>query len=117
MVRNATSDPPTDGGYPADTDLHQMTDDGGLHTPDPARWADPAWRDAIAGQRPGRVTLAVPWDRADAARDRLAHEGHPAILGLNARSRTAGLELWPGVDPAAAAAALDGMLTAGTSGG
>ena len=117
MVRNTAADPPTDGGYPADTDLHQMTDDGGPLTPDPARWDDPTWRDAMAGQRRGRVTLAVPWDRAGAARDRLAREGHPATLCLNARTRTAGLELWSGVDPAAAAAALDEMLTAGPLGG
>lgn len=35
----------TDGGYPIDSDLHQMTDDGGPLSPDPARWADPLWSD------------------------------------------------------------------------
>jgi hypothetical protein len=37
--------PPTDGGYPVDSDLHQMSDDGCPHGPNPARWADPDWRD------------------------------------------------------------------------
>ena len=45
MTRPMTQDPPTDGGYPLDSDLHQMTDDGGPHAPDPARWTDPDWRD------------------------------------------------------------------------
>jgi len=29
MQRLTTPDPPADGGYPLDSDLHQMTDDGG----------------------------------------------------------------------------------------
>ena len=40
-----TRGPPDDGGYPADSDLHQMSDDGGPVGPDPARWSDPTWRD------------------------------------------------------------------------
>jgi len=36
-----------DGGYPADSDLHQMSDDGCPNSPDPARWADPDWRDNL----------------------------------------------------------------------
>lgn len=36
---------PADGGYPADRQLHQMSDDGGPVGPDPARWGDPVWRD------------------------------------------------------------------------
>jgi hypothetical protein len=45
-MRHFTSrDPPGDGGYPSDSDLHQMSDDGGPVGPDPARWADPVWRD------------------------------------------------------------------------
>jgi hypothetical protein len=43
--RPPTAAPPADGGYPADSDLHQMTDDGCPLGPDPARWADPEWRD------------------------------------------------------------------------
>ena len=37
--------PPADGGYPVDSDLHQMTDDGCPLSPDPNRWADVDWRD------------------------------------------------------------------------
>jgi hypothetical protein len=42
-----TRGPPADGGYPFDSDLHQMSDDGGPIGPDPARWADPDWRDNL----------------------------------------------------------------------
>jgi hypothetical protein len=45
MPHLMTQDPPTDGGYPRDSDLHQMTDDGSPHGPDPARWGDDDWRD------------------------------------------------------------------------
>ena len=44
-TRPAVRRPPTDGGYPADGDLQQMSDDGGPVGPDPARWADRVWRD------------------------------------------------------------------------
>jgi hypothetical protein len=44
-----TQNPPADGGYPLDSDLHQMTDDGGPPAPDPARWTDPDWRDDPEG--------------------------------------------------------------------
>jgi len=48
VMRNFTTrDPPADGGYPIDSDLHQMSDDGGPVGPDPARWADPDWRDNL----------------------------------------------------------------------
>lgn len=43
--------PTPDGGYPADRDLHQMSDDGGPAGPDPARWSDPEWRDGGADDR------------------------------------------------------------------
>jgi hypothetical protein len=36
-----------DGGYPLDSDLDQMTDDGCPLVPDPARWSDAAWRDNL----------------------------------------------------------------------
>lgn len=39
--------PAADGGYPADSDLHQMSDDGCPNGPNPARWADPDWRDNL----------------------------------------------------------------------
>jgi hypothetical protein len=41
-----TRGPPADG-YSLDRDLHMMTDDGGPHAPDPARWADTDWRDTL----------------------------------------------------------------------
>jgi hypothetical protein len=47
MPRLMTLDPTADGGYPLDSDLHQMTDDGGPPAPDPARWADPDWGDNL----------------------------------------------------------------------
>ena len=49
-----------DGGYPVDSDLHQMTDDGCPLVPDPARWADAAWRDQPGelGTFDGRPALA-----------------------------------------------------------
>jgi hypothetical protein len=47
MTRLMTPKPPGDGGYPFDSDLHQMSDDGGPVGPDPARWADPVWRDSF----------------------------------------------------------------------
>ena len=50
MPRLMNSNPPADGGYPLDSDLHQMTDDGGPPAPDPARWADPEWRDEPAAR-------------------------------------------------------------------
>ena len=50
MPRLMTQHPPTDGGYPLDSDLHQMTDDGGPLVPDPARWADDDWRDTFADE-------------------------------------------------------------------
>jgi hypothetical protein len=50
MRRFMASDPPADGGFPFDCDLHQMTDDGCPLVPDPARWADEDWRDNL-GER------------------------------------------------------------------
>jgi hypothetical protein len=50
MPHLMTTGPPADGGYPIDSDLHQMTNDGGPPAPDPARWADPDWRDNL-GER------------------------------------------------------------------
>ena len=47
---NADGAPTADGGYPVDGDLEQMTDDGCPLTPDPARWADPDWRDETAAE-------------------------------------------------------------------
>lgn len=50
MRHPTTTGPPADGGYPADSDLHQMSDDGGPVGPDPARWVDPDWRDPVDGR-------------------------------------------------------------------
>ena len=65
MIEVINKGPPADGGYPADSDLHQMSDDGCPLSPDPARWADPEWRDDPAeGETPGegwRDNLGV-WD-------------------------------------------------------
>ena len=47
MRRSTTRDPTADGGYPLDSDLEQMTDDGCPLAPDPARWADADWRDNL----------------------------------------------------------------------
>ena len=57
------TDPPADGGYPVDSDLHQMSDDGGPVGPDPARWADDDRRDklgekdTVTGELPAAVGL------------------------------------------------------------
>ena len=73
MERFTTPGRPADGGYPLDSDLHRMTDDGGSHTPDPARWADPDWRDNFG-----------EWDTfADEAR-----LGFPAVVPLSAGTVT-----------------------------
>lgn len=45
MTRLMTPKPPGDGGYPVDSDLDRMTNDGGPLDPDPSRWADLDWRD------------------------------------------------------------------------
>jgi hypothetical protein len=42
-----TRGPPADGGEPIGTDLHRMTDDGCPHSPIPARWDGPDWRDNL----------------------------------------------------------------------
>jgi hypothetical protein len=56
-----TLSPLPDGGYPVDSDLDQMTDDGCPLTPDPARWSDPEWRDdPTDGERPPAPTDDPP---------------------------------------------------------
>jgi hypothetical protein len=52
--------PVADGGYAHDSDLHQMSDDGCPLGPNPARWADPAWRDAPAADPPAREGASEP---------------------------------------------------------
>jgi hypothetical protein len=47
MRRLIIHDRTADGGYPLDSDLHQMSDDGCPLVPDPARWADVEWRDNL----------------------------------------------------------------------
>jgi hypothetical protein len=39
-----------DSGYPLDSDLHNMTDDGCPLYPDPAWWVDTDWRDNLGEQ-------------------------------------------------------------------
>jgi hypothetical protein len=43
MIHDETAD----GGYPFDSDLHNMTDDGCPLIPDPSRWTDPDWKDNL----------------------------------------------------------------------
>ena len=43
MIHDETDD----RGYPFDSDLHNMTDDGGPLIPDPSRWTGPGWRDNL----------------------------------------------------------------------
>lgn len=43
MIHEETAD----GGYPIDSDLHNMTDDGCPLTPDPSRWIDHDWKDNL----------------------------------------------------------------------
>lgn len=47
MERFITAGRSGDGGYPLDSDLNRMCDEGGPFSPDPARWADPDWRDNL----------------------------------------------------------------------
>lgn len=55
--------PRADGGFAADSELHQMTDDGCPLSPDPTRWADADWRDLpdaeIGGRPPPRLGEAT----------------------------------------------------------
>lgn len=44
-----------DGGFAADSDLHQMTDDGCPLSPDPTRWVDADWRDSPETEGTARV--------------------------------------------------------------
>jgi DNA-binding CsgD family transcriptional regulator len=55
-----SSRPPPDGGFPGDSDLHRMSDDGGPVGPDPARWVDPVWGDAPLRPTPPRSGDARP---------------------------------------------------------
>jgi len=60
MRRFMTRDPRAYGGYPLDSDLDQMTDDGCPLAPDPARWADPEWRDNPEGSDTFDASSVVP---------------------------------------------------------
>jgi hypothetical protein len=64
-----TTAPPPNGGYPIDSDLHQMTDDGCPLVPDPARWVDPVWQDECDRHatsapvvRPAPALSNLAWD-------------------------------------------------------
>jgi hypothetical protein len=58
----------SDGGYPLDSDLHNMTDDGCPLVPDPARWADADWRDNLGELDTSSGPLEGPAVPADLAR-------------------------------------------------
>jgi hypothetical protein len=77
MRRPITTNPPADGGYPVDSDLHQMSDDGGPVGPDPARWADADWGD-IPGEKDA-VTQDVPGRQPDTVGLRTAVVLSPAV--------------------------------------
>jgi hypothetical protein len=65
MRRLMTPDQSADGGNPIDSDLHQMTDDGGPQTPDPA-WANADWGDVLGEDTfddgPANVPAPLPLD-------------------------------------------------------
>ena len=48
MIQDGT----IDGGYPLDSDLHSMADDGCPLTPDPMRWSDRDYRDSAEESSP-----------------------------------------------------------------
>jgi hypothetical protein len=54
----------------------------------------------------GQWHIIVPWDRADRLHERLKQGGYRSTLWADPSDHDAGLELWPGVDPAKAFAAL-----------
>jgi hypothetical protein len=72
-----TTAPPPSGGYPIDSDLHQMTDDGCPLVPDPARWADPVWQDEC-----DRHATPAPVARPVPALPNLAWDGWMGRWGL-----------------------------------
>lgn len=47
MRRFIAPGPPIDDGYPLDSDLDQMADDGCPLVPEPVRWAEADWRDNL----------------------------------------------------------------------
>jgi hypothetical protein len=57
----------------------------------------------------GRKYLTVPWEKADELRAKLAERGIGSTVCLRMNSRSAVLELWPGVDPDRAHAELARM--------
>lgn len=81
--------PPADGGYPVDSDLHQMSDDGCPLGPDPARWADIEWRDDPAEGAAGGHDNLGELDTFDGDPDAAARRQEFAELadGLSARVR------------------------------
>lgn len=60
---------------------------------------------------PGGRSVPVPWARADRLHAALGRRGYPCTLCLDPLDRVARLEPWPGVDPAAALAALGELLS------
>ncbi len=57
----------------------------------------------------GRWYIPVPWEQADDLHFQLRRRGCPATLCLDPDSRSARLELWPGVTPERALGELDGL--------
>ena len=54
-----------------------------------------------------RQYVSVPWNEAGALHSTLRKSGCPTTLCLNPETRTARLELWPGVNPEAVLAVLE----------
>ena len=122
MRRFTTRGPPADGGYPIDSDLHQMTDDGGMHFSDPARWADPDWRDNLGEMDtfedevrmgfpdasrpgPGTVTVCTPPGLGSPAVPNRSQVGRQAVNPGDQPHETPPVAYWSSVrvkgDPAA----------------
>ena len=56
----------------------------------------------------GKLCVAVPPQRADNLQAYLRHNGISCTLSINPAEQVTRLELWPGVDAAAAQTVLDG---------
>jgi hypothetical protein len=81
MIHDRTAD----GGYPLDSDLHNMTDDGCPLYPDPARWADADWRDNLGELDTFSGPLEGPAVPADLARQPRGRTDSPRSRLLRCR--------------------------------
>ena len=59
--------------------------------------------------RPGHPLIPVPWDQADALRERLKDRGLPVVVVYDPQDHTAALEVPPQLDIEMVRAALDGL--------